>query len=91
MRLYDPSEMTVGPMTAVSFRSNPIALPRRTCLLAFGPGLQMIVRVDEVDGDGVAYGHRLGLKKHKPPKKVRGSVRAVDLIDAGLRAKVRNA
>lgn len=87
MRLYDPTEMTLGPLTQVSFRSNPIALPRRTCLLAFGPGLQMVVRVDEVDGDGVAHGTRLGLRKHKPPKKVRGSLRAVDLIAAGMRSK----
>lgn len=53
--------------------------------------MHLVVRVDEVDGDGVAHGHQLAMKRRKAPPKVKGCVRAADLIDAGLSETVRRS
>lgn len=83
MRKYESSEMTLGPRTSIAFKSNPIALPRRTCLLAFGP-MWLVVRVESLDDEGLAHGFVLGRRKRGTETKVKGPVKASDLIAAGL-------
>jgi hypothetical protein len=84
MRQHECDEMTLGPRTQIAFKSNPLALPKRTCLVAFGP-LWLVVRVEEIADDGTAHGVVLGRRKRATEKKARGQLRASDLIDAGMR------
>lgn len=66
----------------VRFMSRPMPLPRRTADLELYPGVVWRVRVRDVE-KGVATARILSERKSKRVKE-RGTVRASELIEAGL-------